>query len=276
MFVLGVRLSADAARGATDLQTLLPESPLQQIRIHAAAAGLGRPTTRRRAAPPTRARTMPMRASTSSSRTRRASTETDDWLDKRDGQWLAEALGLDTEWLKQIPNAGAVDQSEARAMNTALWPATLGYFMDTLLKPVFDDDAHVLHALVLQPLRQRPRRRFRPCASAGSRTASCPRRRSAACAGPIGESPVPHFAVRDADISSSVRARSRAGCGSDKAVLDALRVQLGADRAGRRARRLAGRRSAPDAARYRGPASRLRGVPPALCEHARSRSTTSR
>ena len=61
-----------------------------------------------------------------------------------------KALGLDTEWLKQVPNAGGVDQSEARAMNTALWPATLGYFMDTLLKPVFSDDAHLLHALVLQ------------------------------------------------------------------------------------------------------------------------------
>jgi hypothetical protein len=68
-------------------------------------------------------------------------TETDEVLDKSDGQWLAESLGLDTEWLKQIPHAGGTDQSEARAMNTVLWPATLGYFMDTLLQPVFDDDA---------------------------------------------------------------------------------------------------------------------------------------
>jgi hypothetical protein len=67
-------------------------------------------------------------------------TETDLPLEKRDGQCFAEALGLDTEWLKQVPRAGGVDQREARAMNTALWPATLGYFMDTLLQPVFDDD----------------------------------------------------------------------------------------------------------------------------------------
>jgi hypothetical protein len=67
--------------------------------------------------------------------------ETDEWLDKRDGQWFAECLGIDTDWLKQVPHAGGVDQSEARAMNVALWPATLGYFLDTLLQPVFNDDA---------------------------------------------------------------------------------------------------------------------------------------
>ena len=67
-------------------------------------------------------------------------TETDDFYAKRDGQWFAESLGLDTEWLKQIPFAGHRDQCEARAMNAALWPATLGYFMDTLLQPVFNDD----------------------------------------------------------------------------------------------------------------------------------------
>lgn len=66
--------------------------------------------------------------------------ETEDWLEKSDGQWFAENLGLDTEWLKQIPHAGGRDQCEARAINAALWPSTLGYFMDTLLQPVFNDD----------------------------------------------------------------------------------------------------------------------------------------
>ena len=67
-------------------------------------------------------------------------SETEDILEKSDGQLFAETLGLDTEWLKQVPHAGDRDQCEARAMNTALWPSTLGYFMDTLLQPVFNDD----------------------------------------------------------------------------------------------------------------------------------------
>ena len=56
---------------------------------------------------------------------------------RRDGQWLAEALGLDDALVQRVPNAGGRDQSEARAMQIALWPGTLGYMMKTLLSPVF-------------------------------------------------------------------------------------------------------------------------------------------
>ena len=38
-----------------------------------------------------------------------------------------------------IPNAGGRDQLEARAMNLALWPGTIGYMMRTMLAPVFAD-----------------------------------------------------------------------------------------------------------------------------------------
>jgi hypothetical protein len=65
---------------------------------------------------------------------------------KRDGQWLAEFLRLDPGFVGGVHGSGGVDQMQARAMQTALWPATLGYWMDTLFTPkgatasVFSDE----------------------------------------------------------------------------------------------------------------------------------------
>ena len=93
-------------------------------------------------------------------------------MPKPTGSILAEALGIDAAVLQEIPNADGTDQAEARAMNAALWPATLGYWMDTQMSPVFDAEAI-----------ERTRRHFmdrvsgrgicRRSASASSRTASC-------------------------------------------------------------------------------------------------------
>ncbi len=58
-----------------------------------------------------------------------------DPLLKKDGQWLAEALGVSYEALSHIPSTDQTDQAEAFAMNTALYPATLGYLLRTMLKP---------------------------------------------------------------------------------------------------------------------------------------------
>jgi hypothetical protein len=63
------------------------------------------------------------------------------WLDKRDGQWLAEYLGIDPVLLQHTHGAGGTDQGAARAMNEALWPATLGYWMETMMAPVFSREA---------------------------------------------------------------------------------------------------------------------------------------
>jgi hypothetical protein len=60
---------------------------------------------------------------------------------KRDGQWLAQWLGIRPAALERTPHAGQRDQAEARAMQVALWPATLGYFFESLLQPVLDDRA---------------------------------------------------------------------------------------------------------------------------------------
>jgi hypothetical protein len=56
---------------------------------------------------------------------------------KSDGQWLAELLGVDPAVLASVPGAAGSDQSEARAMNVALWPATWGYHLATMLNPIF-------------------------------------------------------------------------------------------------------------------------------------------
>jgi hypothetical protein len=67
-------------------------------------------------------------------------TVTSNPLKKRDGQWLAEALGVSPSVFYSVHGADGMDQAQARAMQRALWPATLGYWMDKLLAPVFSDD----------------------------------------------------------------------------------------------------------------------------------------
>ncbi|MBA2746131.1 MAG: hypothetical protein H0U44_07900, partial [Flavisolibacter sp.] len=59
----------------------------------------------------------------------------DDPMEKADGQWLAEGLGISPSFLKKVPNASGWDQAETRAMSTALWPATMGYFLEEMMPP---------------------------------------------------------------------------------------------------------------------------------------------
>ena len=61
-----------------------------------------------------------------------------DWQTRQDGQWLSEWLGINEDFLKKILNADGLDQADALNMNLALWPGTLGYAMDAMMKPVFD------------------------------------------------------------------------------------------------------------------------------------------
>lgn len=64
-------------------------------------------------------------------------TPTADPAIKTDGQYLAEGLGLDLSLFQQTPNADQTDEAEAWAMNAALWPATMGYWMQKIMNPVF-------------------------------------------------------------------------------------------------------------------------------------------
>jgi hypothetical protein len=58
---------------------------------------------------------------------------TDDPIHKSDGQRLAEALGIDHQALAHLRFADRRDVGEAQAVNTALWPATGGYFLEEML-----------------------------------------------------------------------------------------------------------------------------------------------
>jgi hypothetical protein len=139
LLVLGLRLSSDATQSKTELETLLQHHYFSRAGFSFLPQGSATNNTEEGSS--AYSREDDADASYAFVFKGKAQfTETDEWLDKSDGQWFAESLGLDTEWLKQVPHAGAADQIEARAMNTALWPATLGYFMDTLLQPVFNDD----------------------------------------------------------------------------------------------------------------------------------------
>lgn len=56
-----------------------------------------------------------------------------------DAQRFAEALSLNPEILQGLPNANGKDQVESMAMNTALFPATMGYFMEEMMDPLFTE-----------------------------------------------------------------------------------------------------------------------------------------
>ncbi|HMJ46128.1 MAG TPA: hypothetical protein VK498_02300 [Ferruginibacter sp.] len=58
---------------------------------------------------------------------------------KSDGEKLADCLGIDDSILKIASNGNGRDQLEANAMNTALFPATLGYFMEEMMDPLFSE-----------------------------------------------------------------------------------------------------------------------------------------
>lgn len=60
--------------------------------------------------------------------------------DDCDGRNLAEALGIEYAPLQHVLNADAVDYLQAVMMNQALYPATLGYFFESMLHPVLSED----------------------------------------------------------------------------------------------------------------------------------------
>ena len=99
-------------------------------------------------------------------------------------------------------------------MQRALWPATLGYWMDTLLAPVFDDDDRRRTRAGSSRTTSAAAARCRRSASAASPTASCRRRRSRASAG--STAPIePGWPARPA---AGLPAR---GCSRSCATLDA-------------------------------------------------------
>jgi hypothetical protein len=140
VFVVGIRLSADAKQNSADLESLLKNHLFSRSGF--AFVPQGTPTNN------TDQVTSPFNRTDDADDSydvfvKKAVqfTVTPDPLKKGDGQWFAEWLGIDPAALEQVPNAGQTDQLGARAMNTALWQGTWGYYFERLLRPVLDDHA---------------------------------------------------------------------------------------------------------------------------------------
>lgn len=58
----------------------------------------------------------------------------DDELEKTDAKRLSEAWDVNLENLAPLANANRKDVSQAKIINKALWPATLGYYLEELLE----------------------------------------------------------------------------------------------------------------------------------------------
>src|SRR6185436_2901539 len=56
---------------------------------------------------------------------------------KADFDRLAEAMGVPNSVFQNVDGRYGLEQLRAAAMNQALWPATLGYFMDQMMRPAF-------------------------------------------------------------------------------------------------------------------------------------------
>jgi hypothetical protein len=139
LLVLGLQLSATDADGQAALEELLRHHASGRDGLAVLPQGTPTNNTTGQSAGHTEAEDAD--ASFDDRRDAPLFTLTSDPMLKRDGQWLAESLGVDPAVFATIHGSGGADQPQARAMQRALWPATLGYWMDKLLAPVFDDAA---------------------------------------------------------------------------------------------------------------------------------------
>jgi hypothetical protein len=136
LVVLGVRFSSDESEGKQQLETLIAHHYASKHGFSLTPQGSPTNNTESGAAAHSWVDD-PDASYDIIFKGKEAYPETDDPFLRRDGQWLAEALGIDDAVLKVIPNAAGSDQREARAINSALWQATLGYALEEMLTPVF-------------------------------------------------------------------------------------------------------------------------------------------
>jgi hypothetical protein len=138
VLVIGLRLNADAQAAKTELETLLRHHSYGRTGIEIVPQGTPTNNTDVLAAGHSR-----LDDPDQSFNDLKAPlfTPQSGWLDKKDGQWLAEYLGIDPTLFANTHRADSTDQLTARAMNIALWPATLGYWMETMMSPVFTPNA---------------------------------------------------------------------------------------------------------------------------------------
>ena len=130
LLVLGVRLSARRDSGAAELEALLDPSPRRSQRVQPGAAGHADEQHRGRAAADSAGATTPTPRFDERRLPALCSTPADRSASKQDGQWLAEALGIDPAAIARVsrarrrgPARGAGDADRAVAGDARLLPA---------------------------------------------------------------------------------------------------------------------------------------------------------
>jgi len=137
LYVVGVRVLTDPDRAAEDLATLLTHQRHTGSGLDVIPQGA--PTNNTEEINSGHSSVDDSDASFDALRAGPVPLATDPRL-RRDGQWFAELLGIDPATLDGVEGAHGVDQRDARAMQTLLWPATMGYLLGTQLEPVFSDE----------------------------------------------------------------------------------------------------------------------------------------
>jgi hypothetical protein len=139
LVVLGLREQAAPAKTATDLTDLIN----RHLRSPDGFALLpqGTPTNNSETLPAGQDAEDEAAAALRTADGAAAAAAAGDWTTRTDGRRLADLLGIDPGVLAGMPNADGTDQRDARAANTALWPATWGYFLQTALHPLLGPDA---------------------------------------------------------------------------------------------------------------------------------------
>ena len=133
LLVVGVKLSTTAENGSTALQDLLAHH--QWSRSGFSLLPQGTPTHNAAGAGSGHGRDDDPDVSFDDRKNQPLFTPDPNPGQKADGQWFAEFLGLDPAYVATVHGSGDQDQKRARATQTALWPATLGYWMNTLFTP---------------------------------------------------------------------------------------------------------------------------------------------
>lgn len=139
LFVLGVKLSADEGNGQSLLEELIKNHHFGDSGFSILPQGTATNNTE-----DSKSAYSETEDSDEAYARYHSNTPQDDptqEAEKLDGRWLAELLGINIENATLNLTAGYYqkDQCEARAMNTALWNATIGYFMESMLTPVFSE-----------------------------------------------------------------------------------------------------------------------------------------
>ncbi|MDQ0847406.1 hypothetical protein [Streptomyces sp. V1I6] len=134
LIVLGLRERTDPEQSAVQLSQLIT----RQLRSPSGYALLpqGTPTNNTEQAPAGQDAREEIDAGLRTTLGYTATAAPGDWTSRTDGQCFAELLGVDPAVMTGVANADRTDQRDARAANTALWPATWGNFLRTTLHPI--------------------------------------------------------------------------------------------------------------------------------------------